>query len=170
MTYYQLLQNYLNVSYTYPPNSANQCGPCPQIVQPLCCPQPCCQLGSCSASIQYAPVCYEKKCKKKCKCIDCCEEEICEEPCYQTCVEIDPCCYGSQMRKKKVKKCKKKKVKPCQCATCLPPPPCPLPCGPSPCCPQPCGPNPCCDPNGANCNPIKGWPWITQTWGGTQRF
>lgn len=156
MTYRQLIQNYLDASYMYPPNTANQCGPCPQIVQPVYDP---CTFPTYYVACTGAEPCEEEKpcsCKKK-------------KPRDDGCIEID-ICYVQQTKcsckKKSPCSCKKKPACSCKKKPKCPPPrpnPCCSPCT-KPCCPPPCPP-PCNDP----CNPIKGWPWITQTWGGQQR-
>lgn len=143
MSYSQLIQNYIDASYAYPPNLADPCERCPKIIfstpsacpprPPVCVPvcqpcQPCpppCPPPCCDKKKKCSKKCSKKKCSKKDKNIRIPYNNPCGPP-----IEIATC--------------------PTQCVPTVPvcPPPPPPPC------------NPCEHPW------IKGWPWITQSWSG----
>lgn len=185
MSYKKLIQNYIDESYRYPPNLADQCNGCQSILMPDPCdpcwknpllppPQPCgascapCPMfiGNPRVNQPYMqPMDDNKsknKSKRKSKCCKtkCCEPKCCKSKCKIKCKTKckTKCCKS----KCKCKKQKKLKVQD-DCETYIrvstcPPPSLPICC--EPCCPpQPC--NPCEQPW------IRGWPWITRTWNPT---
>ena len=153
MTYRQLIQPYINDMYLYPPNTADSCK-CPLILQPP--PEP---------TIAYEYVCYDQCCEKPCekpcekekKC--CCKEE--KPKCCCKCEKKPKCCC------KKKKKCCCKEEKPkCEKKKCPPEQVCEGYCFQY--CP-PCSYNnpwsPCSSTDPCRTPWIRGWPWITQSWG-----
>ncbi len=135
MSYFTLVQNYINGKYTRPPNWADpcdKCGPFPYIP----CGGPCggpvgggCECGGkekCSCKKKSKCSCKKKgkkcSCKKKSKCIKVEYQNPCN-PCNNCVLDIAPC-YEPPI--------------------CPPPPP---PCDP---CQQPW---------------LKYWPWCIRSWG-----
>lgn len=168
MSYERLIQNYIKASYNYPPNLADQCDGCPQIIYPNC--NPCVPCEPC------------EPCEPPC--IDLCGPSPCE-PCAIPCNPCGPprqfikvdvrksCCGSASCKRSKRRSCKKRRrckkkncscrkkvchktkcieiiTEPCPSFPCAPCDPC-GPCGPCEPCYDPC--EPCCDPCEPCCEP-----------------
>lgn len=177
MTYRQLITNYVNANYTYPPNLAEPCQRLPSIVYspyppvsislPLTAPAPPClpQNPVCLPSVTPTCPTLQTVCQSACVnecCVPSCGPPSCPKPCNKKSSKSKCSCRKCRRKYKSKSKVCASYPDPCNpggCVsvsvnTCPAPPPCPPPCPP---CPQY---NPCEQPW------IKGWPWITRSWAG----
>ena len=184
MSYSELIQNYINVSYTYPPNLADQCKPCQKVLLPNPCDP--CWKNPFLPPPQPSDVCGPQTVGTLFP-----SATVCPYTTPPPGINSYPCGVPPPVivKTKKKRKCKCKSKKKCGCksknecgckskskgdklvvgdkdmcgtpvnistgpAPCRPCAPCDAP--PIVCPPQPC--NECEKPW------IKGWPWITRTW------
>jgi len=158
MSYQQLIQNYIDASWRTPPNLADPCNCCSQVILPTCNP---CNPGTAVVSgytvpgpcIPMDPCCAP--CAPPCG-------RVCETRCKTKCEKNR--CKKSKCKCRKKSKCKcKKKSKCCEtfCESCVEISIEPYVSECIPCCPPPPPPATPCDQPWVN-----GWPWITQSWFG----